>query len=238
MVEADRQQRQLLIQQALNGADDVLFSWAGHLFFVEAKNRFIQMPWDIEHPASVFVGKKITETVIASPVEEAPVPKTKKKPTFDPVTGNYQGWASAQDVSLNKSSLLDAIFGKSLDKAVAKNPKSKVVPFEKTFEDTLDHLNKLLGCKFKQWTPIVEAPIIKKKAYNPVSLHIPKGGIILFKKSFFTPNPLVDKKQLEPHYVGHVIGFTKFYVKVKKYSAIGQITTSVAYNNIVSLATL
>lgn len=49
-----------------------------------------------------------------------------------------------------------------------------------------------------KWIPVMEAPKVKLKAYNPISLHIPKGAKVMLKSGS----------------TGKVIGFTKLHVKL------------------------
>lgn len=57
----------------------------------------------------------------------------------------------------------------------------------------------------KGWMPVLSAPIVKKKAANPISLHIPKGAKVKFKK-FNSSTDLLE---------GEVTGFTATNVKIQ-----------------------
>lgn len=210
MIDADKQQRKIMFQKAMSGADDDLFLWLAHQFYVESKIRLLQMPWDHEHPATIYAGKKVSNSEIASILSEIPAVSDDDVVVVHKKNGGSKKMYALDIEATPAGKSIWGVLGlnkkKSLVKASSLKKKPLVAPMALNYEQTLQALNTMYGAKLSKWVPIAEAPIVKKKAYDPVSMHIPKDAYILYQKTGIPAKT----------YCGKVKLFGKLFVKIDK----------------------
>lgn len=98
---------------------------------------------------------------------------------------------------------------KSLGEIEAENDKKVSLSAEKQLEKKAD------------WTSPLMMPKCKKKAYNQIALHIPKGALLKYTDTWGITV-----------YLGYATGFTKYFVKVKSLTGF---TKKVKYSHVIAI---